>query len=534
MKRTGLIAIVLGSLLCGSLWADEPLLKPGEKRALKLKPAVVLIAVELNVKWFQGSPFEVEIPETAFGTGFLYRPDGYLVTNGHVVADANARDVQAIAAVRQRLTQEFIDQLKKGNITAYIEGKIHRKLTQQDEAEIVKQLPQWIPRIESSTIHVFLQNGKDLKGDILVYSPPSDMGGKDVAILKIPSDNLPTVKLGNSDNVRLQDPIMAMGYPGLASRWGNLSASGLISAESNLEPSATNGHISALKTEYIGTPLLQSDVAIFHGNSGGPAFNNKGEVIGIPTAGAQESQGFNFLVPINTAWEFIRQAGAPPDEGAFNRHWAAALDLYDEGKCSHAMAEFDNVAQVMPGLKDAQKYRGLALECWDNKNLWQKMTEYTGVWPPIVIPLIIVLGVVAWMVMGKSSAHKVPATVGAPPPIPVQITGQAPAQLPAQGNYGRIQFTSGALSGRTFPITKEGLWIGRDPQCGVVLQDDSISAQHAWIVPADGNIVVIDKGSTNGTYVNSTDSPRISKVGLRNGDRVYLGHKGSVFTYFVS
>jgi hypothetical protein len=47
-------------------------------------------------------------------------------------------------------------------------------------------------------------------------------------------------------------------------------------------------------------------------------------------------------------------------------------------------------------------------------------------------------------------------------------------------------------------------------------------------------VVVIDKSSTNGTYVNSPDSPRISKIGLHNGDRVYLGKKGAVFTYFAT
>jgi pSer/pThr/pTyr-binding forkhead associated (FHA) protein len=69
----------------------------------------------------------------------------------------------------------------------------------------------------------------------------------------------------------------------------------------------------------------------------------------------------------------------------------------------------------------------------------------------------------------------------------------------------------------------------------VVLQDDTISGEHAWIVPTGNEVVVIDKGSSNGTYVNSVDSPKVSKIGLRNGDRIYLGKKGvAVFTYFTS
>jgi pSer/pThr/pTyr-binding forkhead associated (FHA) protein len=69
----------------------------------------------------------------------------------------------------------------------------------------------------------------------------------------------------------------------------------------------------------------------------------------------------------------------------------------------------------------------------------------------------------------------------------------------------------------------------------VVVLDESISKEHAWIVPVDNDVVVIDRNSANGTYVNSTDTPRINKVVLKNGDRVILGRKGSVvLTYFSS
>jgi S1-C subfamily serine protease len=520
MKSFGVIAIVLLSLSSGSLWAGE--LKPEEKRALELKPAVVLVVVQFKTKWsLPGTQLEpIELQHTETGTGFLFRPDGYLITNGHVVADANLKDQQAREARDQQLKVELATALQNGDIARWFEEQKGIKLTDEQKDMLAKSFALWRIAIEGNpTLKVILQNGNVLDPEILQYSPPIDQHGKDVAILKIPGSNLPTVKLGNSENVRLQDQIMVMGYPATASPFSNKSTSSLISMESGLEPSATNGHISALKTENtLGTPLLQSDVAIFHGNSGGPAFNDQGEVIGLATYGAQEAQGFNFLVPINTAMEFVRQSGVAPEVGSFNKHWAEALDLYDEGHCNHAIAEFDNVSQFMPGLRDAQKYRALAVDCEDRKGFVDKMMESPSKWPILAILVIVVLGGGLWLLLGRSGAATSPAkTVAA-----------------GQGSFGRIQFTSGSLSGRTFPIGKEGLWIGRDPKCAVVLQDDSISSQHAWIVPADGNIVVIDKGSTNGTYVNSVDSPRISKVGLRNGDRVFLGHKGSVFTYFVA
>jgi serine protease Do len=546
MKKFSLFAVILGFLSTASLWAGQ--LTPEEKLALESKPATVLVVVDFKTSWtLEVFPKPIELRHTETGTGFLFRPDGYLITNGHVVADANLKDVEASDALKARLRQEFLNALQQGLISRYIANQIGRQLTPEEEAHVARS--GYSISISKPTLQVILPNAKVLDAEIFQYSAAVDQKGKDVAILKIPGSNLPTVALGNSDNVRLQDPIMVLGYPALASPWSGSSVSSLISMESSLEPTATNGHISALKTESIGTPLLQSDVAITHGNSGGPAFNINGEVIGLATYGAQEVQGFNFLVPVNTAMEFVRQSGVAPETGAFNKHWANALDLYDDKQCSHAIAEFDNVAQFMPGLPDAAKYRALAVACVDHMQWYEKLFESVGKTGVVVIAAIIVVGLLLFLLFargGKAQPQPAMAAAGAgaaAAPQPTLPASSPPAQLPAATvatptaprSYGRIQFTSGSLSGRSFPIAKEGLWIGRDgAKCGVVVQDDTVSGQHAWVVPADGSVVVIDKDSTNGTYLNSVDSPRISKVGLHNGDRVYLGKKGSVFTYFAS
>src|SRR5271170_5191159 len=116
-----------------------------------------------------------------------------------------------------------------------------------------------------------------------------------------------------------------------------------------LVPTVTNGHISAVKMDYKGSPVLQSDAAITHGNSGGPAFDPDGKVIGIATFGAQEAAGFNFFVPINTAMEFVRQAGAPPESGSFDSTWHAALDAMAAHQWSKAHVLIGDVLEIMPG-----------------------------------------------------------------------------------------------------------------------------------------------------------------------------------------
>jgi S1-C subfamily serine protease len=522
------------ALFCPMIAAGQ--LTPEEKRALEVKPAVVLVIVQYETKWTYGD-HSLKLPHGELGTGFLFHPDGYLITNGHVVQHANLKDLQAMQSLQAELRADAIKSVK------LIASEAEKQGHSLSNAQIVDLLQHGtIELVQAPTLTVALSNGKVLNADILQYSAPITENGKDVAVLKIPGSNYPTVPLGNSEQVRLEDTVMVMGYPGVASSFGD---NPIISAESNFEASATNGHISAIKTGTIGVPLLQSDVAITHGNSGGPAFNERGEVIGIATAGA-EQQGFNFLVPINTAMEFVRQTGVTPARGTFDQHWDAGLDLYDAGQYRKAAGEFDNALQFMPDFPEAKKYRASATMAEDQLGFVQRMVETTGKTPLYAVVAILLLGAIVLMLRHKQPAQQASMAAAAgsgasarPPlssPGPSMPSGGG-SPLPRtvlEKNYGAIQFTSGPLSGRTFKVEKEGLWIGRDPKCGVVLSEETVSSEHAWVVPVDGTVMLIDKGSSNGTYVNSTDSARVSKIGLKNGDRIFLGKKGPIATYFVS
>jgi serine protease Do len=529
VKKLALLA-ALTMLWCFGTSAQQ--LTPDQKRTLELKPGVVLVVVQYTVTWRLLQPVEISYRET--GTGFIYRPDGYIITNGHVVADAHLKDPDARAAFDARARKEFQDALDDGTIIRKVEEQYGKRLTEKQKEVVRQQLKPDIS-FTTPTLDVYLANGKSYTAKILQWDNPIGEG-KDVAILKIAGSDLPTVSLGDSDKVNIQDPVMVIGFPGVASKWGRNS---LISQESNFDASATNGHISAIKKSNIDTPLFQSDAAITHGNSGGPVFNSQGKVIGIATAGADATQGFNWFVPINTAMEFVREAGATPESGPFNPIWASALDLYDAGKCKASIPEFDNALDMMPGLPDASQYRNMASKCWESKNGFQQFME-TSAWAVYAAVGVVVLALIVIVLMqrksGGSIAVAVPAGAAAHVHIDVAPSAGALPGGPAQGqSFGNIQAMAGELSGKTFKVTKEGLLIGRSPKCQVVLQDDTVSSEHAWIVPVGNEVVVIDKGSSNGTYVNSVDSPKVSKIGLRNGDRIYLGKKGTVvFTYFTS
>ncbi len=99
------------------------------------------------------------------------------------------------------------------------------------------------------------------------------------------------------------------------------------------------------------------------------------------------------------------------------------------------------------------------------------------------------------------------------------------ATPPSAPSAFRLVATSGLLSGRTFSITAKGLIVGRDQtKCQIVLADDQISRQHAWVgLNEAGQVVLRDRDSANGSYVNQV---RVQEAVLKPNDEVSFGAGG--------
>lgn len=137
----------------------------------------------------------------------------------------------------------------------------------------------------TSEIVVTLQDNTQLRAEIEAESPAADL-----ALIRVrPDKPLPTVTLGNSDKLQVGQPVVAIGNPlGL----GGSVSSGIVSG--------LNRDIHA--TEF--DSFIQTDAAINHGNSGGPLFDGRGEVIGMNAAiysptDDSGSIGLGFAIPIN-------------------------------------------------------------------------------------------------------------------------------------------------------------------------------------------------------------------------------------------
>ncbi len=140
-------------------------------------------------------------------------------------------------------------------------------------------------------VQVTLKDGREFAGEVVGEDSLTD-----VAVIRVQGQNLPTVKLGNSEQLNPGQWAIAIGNPlGL----DNTITAGIISA---------TGRTSAqIRVPDKRVQFIQTDAAINPGNSGGPLLNERGEVIGINTAIIGGAQGLGFAIPINAAQELAQE-----------------------------------------------------------------------------------------------------------------------------------------------------------------------------------------------------------------------------------
>ena len=189
----------------------------------------------------EGRPYS---ERSSLGSGFIISDDGYIITNNHVVENAD----------------EIIVGLK-------------------DRRELVAEII-----------------GTDKRSDI--------------ALLKIEGKNFPTLKLGNSNKLKVGEWVLAIGSP---FGFNHSVTAGIVSAMGRSLPNENY------------TPFIQTDVAINPGNSGGPLFNMEGEVVGVNSQIYSRTGGFmglSFAVPIDVVVNVYQQLR---DQGHVSRGWLGVL-----------------------------------------------------------------------------------------------------------------------------------------------------------------------------------------------------------------
>ncbi|RJG19088.1 DegQ family serine endoprotease [Massilia cavernae] len=143
---------------------------------------------------------------------------------------------------------------------------------------------------DATEVTVKLQDRREFRAKVLGSDPKTD-----VAVLRIEAKNLPVVPIGKSSDLKVGEWVLAIGSP------------------FGLESSVTAGVVSAKGRSLQDdshVPFIQTDVAVNPGNSGGPLFNTRGEVVGINSQIYSQTggyQGLSFAIPIDVAYRIKDQ-----------------------------------------------------------------------------------------------------------------------------------------------------------------------------------------------------------------------------------
>jgi serine protease Do len=521
-----LLVLLFAAIACRH---DDSRLDDVQKMVYSVKPGVVrisayataqfhyptaaldAIARDLQVKWRDGSgEGVVETGAGGSGSGFIIHPDGWILTSGHVIA--RTRDA---AALKNEL-------LRNGAISALLKHFPVDDLRRLYRGEALEQHVLALAAhgtIDHEAIvnEVELSNGEKMPFTIARYSPALTERGTDLALLRVSRKNLPTLQLGDSDAVRIGDSVWAIGYPEVASSTDEVIG-GWLSRESDLEATLSNGTITAIKTDITNTPVFQSNVGIYRGNSGGPAVNRQGDVVGISTWGHTDADQIKFLVPVNVAKKFVSDAKiAYNGDGEFNRHWQTALTAAADGDWSLANAEMTRASALFPNSPDLVRFRRDAQRALQSMPLWRRHPVATGAIG------VAAAGVIAAMFLPLVAARKpkLPRDVGAKTETMVSPSGEHASRL-----LGRFTILNGSRAGERLGLGGSGIRIGRESSiCEIVLENPKVSRLHAEVVSIDGKVMLIDRNSSNGTFVNDQ---KIDKRYLKDGDIIYFGGRNAI------
>jgi len=331
------------------------------------KPAVVRIITDvpskLTVHFSQtnsvtfpqtGDPYPVELS----GSGAFISNHGDILTADHVVNPPHDASLS-----------QALDALATPDVTAYINQHGTQQVTADQVAQALQSNkiasdPVYSPALSEAffstaytgplTATTFTSVPANIHAKVDNIEKQSPVDQKDVAIVHVALTDTPSIAIGDSTTVQQQDELTIIGFPGNGDV-GNSPTSVLTSSINKII-------VSSLKTTDNGAPVIQVGGNVEHGDSGGPALNANGKIVGIVsfgTANPNSPGSTSFLQASSSAQELVQALNLDVKPGAFQNTWSRAFSDYSSTSAGHwhgAQTGFAQLQSAYPNFKAVTPY----------------------------------------------------------------------------------------------------------------------------------------------------------------------------------
>ena len=330
------------------------------------KPAVVRIFTSLgghltvhfsasqNVTFPQGGG---AYPLTLSGSGTFISAHGDILTADHVINPPHDQQIS-----------QFLDTVAAPDVANYINQNLKpgSPVTKDQVAQelISGQLPS-DPNYDRPISQIFLSidytgplSAPDLSSVPAQFQAQVDhielessFNQEDVAIIHVTMVDTASVQLGDSSSVQQQDRLTILGFPGngdVSDKPTNL-----------LNLSVNQIFVSSIKTTDQGAQVIQVGGNVEHGDSGGPALNDQGSIVGIVSFGSSGQGSTSFLQASNSARGLVQSLHLNTAPGPFQTAWSQAFSNYAASTPGHwhkAQQEFSQLAAKYPSFKALAPY----------------------------------------------------------------------------------------------------------------------------------------------------------------------------------
>ncbi len=299
------------------------------------------------------------------GTGTFISANGDILTADHVVNPPQDQELntelytlaaQDVADYINNNAQQGASQVTKDQVEQQLSsGQLKSTAKYDTPSSTVYLSTDYIGTLGTADFNSLPAGTRTPVDQIKKESAPDQ---QDIAIIHIPKTNTLSVQLGDSSNVQQQDKLTIIGFPGNAD---------VNQAPNDLLTSSLNQiYVSSMKTNSSGAPLIQVGGNVEHGDSGGPALDSQGNIVGIVSFGTANStgpSGTSFLQASNSARTMIKSLNLDTTPGKQQSLWNQAFNDYAASTTGHwgkALQDFNQLAVSNPDFKAITTYRNYA------------------------------------------------------------------------------------------------------------------------------------------------------------------------------